>query len=203
MPRLRVRLVLLTTLLSAFATVSPAQFLSSPRSSVSLVPWKIHNPGDPPARADLVLEWLPASRDELRRSPLLTSRSLSTSASRCVAMEVIRPDDAPSIARLGGGRLPRALVLDAHGLEVARVESDEDGLSPASVEKMVRDTLASRDLETDRLMEIARNEVANGQTDAAIEAYRQVRDLRCSFPRKARDAERALHKLGVTGKERD
>src|SRR5690242_18128772 len=83
------------------------------------VPWKVLNPGDPPLRAQLVVYWLPASRDDMRHSELLTSRTLTLYSSQCVAMHVVRPDDFERIAKLGAnGRAPVVLLHDGEGREV-------------------------------------------------------------------------------------
>ena len=44
-------------------------------------------------QSQLVLYWLPGSRDEIRHSDLLVSRMLALYAMQCVGMQVIRPDD--------------------------------------------------------------------------------------------------------------
>src|SRR5882672_8944367 len=51
------------------------------------VPWKVRSPKDPPAKG-LVVYWFPASSEELKKSSLRMSRSLSLYASQCVSMEL-------------------------------------------------------------------------------------------------------------------
>src|SRR5436305_994337 len=53
---------------------------------VYYVPWKVRAPKDPPA-AGLILYWLPATNDEMKKSSMLESRMLSLYASQCVSME--------------------------------------------------------------------------------------------------------------------
>src|SRR5882672_2734138 len=55
--------------------------------TVYYVPWKVRAPKDP-APLGLVLYWFPASVEELQKSSLRASRSLSLYASQCVSMEV-------------------------------------------------------------------------------------------------------------------
>lgn len=183
----------------AMAAVVAAQ-IQSANAPATFVPWKVLNHGDAPAKNELILNWIPATRDEIRHSPLITSRSLALSASQCVAMQIIRPDDDETIAKLGAEELPAAVLVDGSGTVVARVKSDAGSLHTQEVEKMVRDALASRDLELDHILDNARTKADAGERDAAVDLYRRVCALRCLFPRKARDAERALSKLGVAVK---
>src|SRR3954451_11944515 len=53
------------------------------------VPWKVLNTGDAAAPGGLVLYWFPASANELQKSSLRNSRTLSLYASQCVTMGVM------------------------------------------------------------------------------------------------------------------
>src|SRR5690242_13157298 len=53
---------------------------------VYVVPWKVRKPNDAAAQG-LVLYWFPASTDEMKKSSLRESRTLSLYASQCVSME--------------------------------------------------------------------------------------------------------------------
>ena len=72
-------------------------------SNTVFVPWKILNSGDPLPSAELVLYWIPLSRDDFRHSELLTYRPLTTYSPQCVALSVVRADDEAAIARLQVG----------------------------------------------------------------------------------------------------
>jgi len=164
----------------------------------TFVPWKVLNPGDEPLHNDLVLYWVPSSRDEVRRSPLLTSRTLAVYSTQCVGMQLIRPDDDARLAKLEvNGALPTAILTTSDGTIVAHVASAEGLLRLSDVEKMVRDTLLTRDVETDRLLDEAKTKADAGEHDQAVALYRRVCAQRCLFPRKAKEALKALHKLGV------
>ena len=52
------------------------------------VPWRVLQPSDPPITSGLVLYWFPSSQEEVMRSSLRASRSLSLYASQCIAMEI-------------------------------------------------------------------------------------------------------------------
>ena len=165
----------------------------------TFVPWKVLNPGDEPLKSDLVLYWIPSSRDEMRRSPLLTSRPLAIYSTQCVGMQLIRPDDEDRIELLGAkDALPMAvLVSSSDGKVVARVGAP---FRASEVEKMVRDTLVAWDSDADQLLDDARSMVASGDREGAIVNYRRVCAQRCLFPRKAKDAQKALRRLGVEEK---
>jgi len=164
----------------------------------TFVPWKVLNPGDEPLHNDLVLYWVPSSRDEVRRSPLLTSRPLAIYSTQCVGMQLVRPDDDERLAKLEvNGALPAAILTTGEGTIVARVANAGGLLRLSDVEKMVRDTLVNRDVETDRLLDDAKGKAEAGERDEAVALYRRVWAQRCLFPRKAKDAMKALRKLGV------
>src|SRR2546425_10779510 len=69
-------------------------------SQLAFVPWKVLNPGAQPLSGPLLLCWIPRSGEDFKHSPLLTSRPLTMFASQWVAMQVIRCDDAHTIATL-------------------------------------------------------------------------------------------------------
>jgi hypothetical protein len=164
-------------------------------SHLSLVPWRVIEKGDD-VHAPLVLFWIPASRDEMRRSELLTSDELTLYSSQCVAMRVVRFDDAETIEKLGiEGTLPLAVLADADGNVVGRVDSVEGTLVAEDVEELVREELDRRVGEADALLDRAREKADEGATDDAIALYRSVWERRCVCPRQARDAQRALKKL--------
>ncbi len=164
---------------------------------ISFVPWKVLIPGDAPAKAPLTLFWIPASAEDFKRSDLLISRPLTNYAAQCVAMQVIRTDDAAMIARLGvAGVLPAAVLIAADGKEVAKVGGDRGALRLSAVERMMRGALRSREAMLDGQLDEARKRAVAGDRDAAITIYKSVCDQRCLFPRKAREAQRGLKRMG-------
>src|ERR1700674_3889240 len=68
------------------------------KPEVYYVPWKIRKATDPPAKG-LVLYWFPASKEEVNKSSLRTSRPLSLYATQCISME------------FADGRIPNAEKL--------------------------------------------------------------------------------------------
>jgi hypothetical protein len=172
------------------------QLLPAGESRVSLVPWKVLAPEDV-VDAPLVLFWVPASPDEVRRSPLLTSAELTLYSSRCVAMRVVRVDDRVRLSRLAvDDDVPVAILTTREGEIVGHVEGEGGRLPVREVEELVREELGRRAAEADALLDRARERAANRETDAALEIYRRVWESRCTCPRQGKDAGRALKKLG-------
>jgi hypothetical protein len=169
--------------------------LAAGEERVSLVPWRVL---DPHVEVDspLVLYWIPASGEELRRSEMLTSYDLTLFSSRCVAMRVVRFTDSIRLTRLGVGRdVPMAVLADGEGKVLGRVEA-EDGLLPVpEVEELVQEELDRREAAADALLDRARRYAADDDHDAARELYGSVWEARCLCPRQARDAKRAMRKL--------
>jgi len=179
----------------AFAMVVDA---AQPPERIWFVPWKVLNPGEAPPAAQLVVYWLPASRDDMRHSELLTSRTLTLFSSQCVAMYVVRPDDFERISKLSANqRAPVVLLLDGDGRELTHIESESGALRIASVERVVRDEVHAREDEAEKSLDDARAKAEAGEKNAAIGIYRRVYDERCLLPRQARTAQRALRKLGI------
>jgi len=162
---------------------------------VLFVPWKILEPGVTPRANMLTVYWIPSSPDELRKSDLVTSRTLALLAARCVNMQVIRADDQERIERLGAaGHLPVALILDGDR-EIARVGNNDGALRLTDVENMVRLAVDRRELACDAMLDAAKQKIAAGEKPAAIEMYQKVFDQRCAFPRQGREAQRALKRM--------
>lgn len=164
-------------------------------SYVSFVPWKLLQPSDEPAHEKLILYWIPATREELRRSELLTSRELMQASTQCVAMQVIRPDDDDRMHALDVDELPAAILVDEEGHELGRVEEDDGALNANDVESIVRDALDARLSAAEAMLDEAQSKLDGGDVAAAVALYERVWDERCACPRQANEAKRALKKL--------
>jgi hypothetical protein len=169
--------------------------LSADERHVSLVPWKVIEPGES-VEAPLVLYWVPASPDDVRRSPLLTSHELTLYSARCVAMRVVRVDDGTRLAKLEvDGELPVAVLADSTGRVIATVTGERGTLALAEVEELVREELETRMANADTLLDEARRRLDDGDPEAAQELYREVWDARCLCPRQGKVAQKALRRL--------
>ena len=167
-------------------------------SDAAFVPWKIHRAGEGLPSSPLILFWIPASSDDFRHSDLLTSRALASYAAQCVALEVVKSDDAAMLAKLAiDGRPPAAVLVDAWGVVVGRVAGVRGSLRASDVEKMMRDAMRTREESLNADLDDAPKKISAGDRDLAVAIYRRVWMQRCVFPRHGREAERAMKKLGV------
>ena len=164
---------------------------------ISFVPWKVLAPGDSPPDSPLILYWIPASPEDFRHSDLLISRPLTIFASQCVAMSVVRPDDTARITTLSAGALPAAILVESGGTPLGTVQADRGTLHVRDVERLVRDKLADRRAAIESQVDDARKKVRAGDIQSAINTYRAVWSQRCLDPRRAREAQRELKRLGV------
>lgn len=172
-----------------------AEALPEEDRHVALVPWKVVEKGES-VDAPLVLFWIPASREELRRSPLLTSDDLTLYASRCVAMRVVRADDEARLASLDvETRSAAAILTDGEGHVVAEVAADHGALSVHAVEEIVRAELEDRVAEAESNLDAARRLTEEGEELAARSLYESVWEQRCVCPRQGKAAQRALRRL--------
>jgi tetratricopeptide (TPR) repeat protein len=160
------------------------------------VPWKIRAPKDPPAKG-LVLYWFPASAEELKRSSLRMSRTLSLYASQCISMELADGQVPNALKLVGESKLPVAVIATPDGTPVTRVENKDGKLKVEAVEKVLETEVKTRESALDQQLKDAKAKAAAGEKDAAIQLFQTVLVEKCMFPRKAKDAAKELKKLGV------
>jgi hypothetical protein len=164
----------------------------------SLVPWHFLEKGGALVDAPLVLYWLPASAKETEHSPLLISPELVRDADRCLSFEIVPPEDRVTIEKFGEtGKLPAAVLADAKGIVLRRVEGAGGRLAAASVEKMVREELGSRGEAMYASVIEAKKRVVSGDKQGAIDLYRKLWDARGLFPAAGTEAQQSLKSLGV------
>jgi hypothetical protein len=163
-----------------------------------LVPWKFLQKSADLVNGPIVLYWLPASPEEIKRSPLLTSHVLLEATGRCVGLEIVVPDDGVTIEKLGAtGKLPAAVLVDSQG-SVIRTVNNLRGVLPASaVEQMLADELSARDDAVFRQLTEAKKRASTGEKEKSIDLYRKIWDDRCLYPLLGNEAQRALKELGV------
>jgi hypothetical protein len=187
--------------LHAFAQSGRERVRSGPGTGdpyESLVPWHFLEKGGAFLDAPLVLYWLPASSKETERSPLLSSPELVRDADRCLSFEIVLPEDGVTIEKFGAtGKLPAALLADAKGTVLRRVDGAAGRLAIASVEKMVRDEFDTRGEAMYARVVEAKKRAANGDKQGAIDLYRKLWDERCLAPVVGREAQESLKTLGV------
>jgi len=163
---------------------------------VYVVPWKLRKPADAPAQG-LVLYWFPASVDELKKSSLRESRTLSLYASQCVSMEWGDANTPHADKLMGDSKLPVAVLAQADGTPINRVENASGKLKVADVEKLVDTEMKTRKSSVSGQMKEAADKVKAGDKDGAIAIYKSVAEQKCLFKKEANDASKELKKLGV------
>ena len=167
---------------------------SSPQ--VYYVPWRVRGEKDPPAMG-LVLYWFPVSNDELKRSSLRESRVLSLYAAQCISME-LADYRTPAAQKLVGDSKPPVAVLAEHdGSVVGRAVGKDGMLKVEQVEKLVSSEVKKREDALDASLKDGGEKAKAGDRDGAVKLFRSVLEQRCMFPKKAKEAEKELKKLGV------
>ena len=160
------------------------------------VPWKVRSSKDAPAKG-LVLYWFPASTEELKKSSLRMSRTLSLYASQCISME-LADGQVPNAQKLvGESKLPVAVIATPDGNPVTKVENKDGKLKVEAVEKVLETEVKTRESALDDQLKDAKAKAAAGEKDAAIQIFQSVLVEKCMFPKKAKDAAKELKKLGV------
>jgi tetratricopeptide (TPR) repeat protein len=160
------------------------------------VPWKIHDAKTPPAKG-LVLYWFPASKDEIKKSSLRMSRTLSLYASQCVSMELADTNVPNADKLLGESKPPVAVIATPDGTPVTKVENKDGKLGVSAVEKVLDTEVKSREKALDDQLKDAKAKATAGEKDEAIKLFQAVLEQKCMFPGKAKAAAKELKKLGV------
>ncbi|HZT58119.1 MAG TPA: tetratricopeptide repeat protein [Pyrinomonadaceae bacterium] len=170
--------------------------IGSTPPQVYYVPWKVPAPDDP-RPLGLVLYWFPRTNDELKRSSLRESRTLSLYSAQCVAMELAdyREPDAKKL--VGDSAPPVAVLAGPDGSVIGKAENKDGILKVEQVEKLVSGEMTKREGALDASLKDGREKAKAGDKDGAVKSFRAVLDQKCLFPKKAKDAEKELKKLGV------
>jgi tetratricopeptide (TPR) repeat protein len=155
-------------------------------------------PGDPPAATGLLVYWFPSSQQELEKSSLLSSRPLSLYASQCVTLGIVDARTPLGQKFVAGDKLPVAVLAQPDGTLVGKAVNKDGYLRVDQVEKLVGSEMKKRQDALKEKLEDAKNKAKSGDNQTAIQEYREVLEQKCLFPGKAKDAAKALKKLGVT-----
>src|SRR6187200_2570170 len=101
------------------------------------VPWKVIETASAAAPGGLVLYWFPASANELQKSSLRNSRTLSLYATQCVAMGVVDANSPVGQKLLGDQKLPVAILAAADGAVIGKALGENGMLKVGQVEKLL------------------------------------------------------------------
>lgn len=168
-----------------------------PAPTVYNVPWRMWEARSTPHKG-LILYWFPASNDELKKSSLKASRILTLYSAQCVSMTVADARTPELKQIIGESAVPVAVLANADGTPINKVENTAGKLKVEQVEKLVDAEMKQRESSLDTQLKSAKEKVKAGDNDGAIALLKPVAEEKCLFPKKAKDAANQLKKLGVT-----
>jgi tetratricopeptide (TPR) repeat protein len=169
---------------------------SGPAPTVYKVPWKIWEARTVPNKG-LVLYWFPASNEEIKKSSLLASRVLTLYSAQCVSMTVADAKQPELQPIIGDSALPVAVLVNADGSPIKKVENTAGKLKVDVVEKVVEGEMKQRETALDTQLKSAKEKIKAGDNPGAIALLKPVAEEKCLFPKKAKEAAKELKKLGV------
>jgi tetratricopeptide (TPR) repeat protein len=167
-----------------------------PDPAVYMVPWKIWEAAKAPHNG-LILYWFPATNDELKKSSLRASRILTLYSSQCVAMTVADAKTPELQPIIGDSALPVAILANADGTPIKKIENTGGKLKVDQVEKVVDAEMKQRETALDTQLKDAKEKIKAGDKENAIALLKPVAEEKCLFPKKAKDAAKELKKLGI------
>jgi len=167
-----------------------------PDPAVYMVPWKIWEAAKAPHNG-LVLYWFPATNDEIKKSSLRASRILTLYSSQCVSMTVADAKTPELQPIIGDSALPVAILANADGTPIKKIENTGGKLKVDQVEKVVDAEMKQRETALDTKLKDAKEKIKAGDKNNAIALLKPVAEEKCLFPKKAKDAAKELKKLGV------
>jgi len=171
---------------------------TAPDELVYHVPWRLIKPEEPPVKAGIVLYWFPTGAEELSKSSLRTSRTLTLYASQCVTMGVVDARTPLGQKFVGEEKLPVAVLAQPDGTVLGKAENKNGFLKVEQVEKLVETEVKNREKALKEKMEAAKSKAKSGDSQTAIQEFRGVLEQKCLFPKLAKDATKELKKLGVS-----
>jgi tetratricopeptide (TPR) repeat protein len=161
------------------------------------VPWKLITPQEP-VKEGLAVYWFPTGKQEVERSSLRESRTLQLYSQQCVTMGIVDVQSPLGQKYVPDGKLPVAVLVQADGTVVTKLENQNGKLKVGDLEKLVESEMKKRESALKEKMEGAKAKAKSGDNQAAIAELKQVVEQKCMFPGKAKDAVKELKKLGVT-----
>ena len=168
---------------------------SGPAPTVYNVPWNIWAANKAPTKG-LILYWFPATDDEVKRSPMKTSRILTLYSAQCVSMEVGDYGLTELKNIIGDSKPPVAVLATPDGTPIKKVENVGGKLNVPLVEKAVEGEMKQREAVLDESIKSAKEKIKGGDNAGAIALLKPVAQEKCLFPKKAKSAASELKKLG-------
>ena len=142
------------------------------------VPWKVMKPSDPPVNDGLILYWFPTGQQELERSSLRNSRTLTMYSSQCVAMTVAEATAAVGQKLVGNSKLPVAVLAEPDLTVVGRAENVNGYLRVEAVEKLLEEEMKKRESAVKERLEEGKNKAKSGDKQAAMTPEQRLRSAK-------------------------
>ena len=154
---------------------------AGPAPTVYNVPWNIWAAGKVPTKG-LVLYWFPATNDEVKKSPLRTSRILSLLSAQCVSMQIADYRATEFQKLVGDSKPPVTVLATFDGTPIQKVENVGGKLKIDVVEKTVQGEMKQRESALDQSIKTAREKIKTGDNAGAVALLKPVAEEKCLFP---------------------
>ncbi|MFI5106978.1 MAG: tetratricopeptide repeat protein, partial [Terriglobales bacterium] len=133
-----------------------------------------------------------------KNSSLLESRTLQLYSQQCVTMGVVDARTSLGQRYVPDGKLPVAVLAQADGTVVGKLEANKEGkLKVGDLEKLLDSEMKKRENAVKEKFDDAKAKAKAGDSQTAIQELRAVYDQKCLFPKRGKDAQKELKKLGV------
>src|SRR5947209_13951980 len=149
------------------------------------VPWKLIKPEDPPLKDGLVVYGFASLFEETQKSSLRFSHMLSNYANQCVTMGVADSRSPVGQKFAGSEKLPLAVLATPDGTMIGKAQNNNGMLKVDQVEKLVESEMKKRKESVEQQLKAAKEKAKSGDSQNAIQAYREVVGQKCLFPDKA------------------
>ena len=145
------------------------------------VPWKLIKPEEP-VKEGLAVYWFPTGATEVQKSSLRESRTLQLYSQQCVTMGIVDVQSALGQKYVPDGKLPVALLVQADGTVVTKLENTNGKLKVGDLEKLVESEMKKRESAVKEKMEAAKAKAKAGDNQTAIAELKQVAEQKCMSP---------------------
>ena len=145
------------------------------------VPWKLITPQEP-VKEGLAVYWFPTGKQEVERSSLRESRTLQLYSQQCVTMGIVDVQSSLGQKYVPDGKLPVALLVQADGTVVTKLENTNGKLKVGDLEKLLESEMKKRESAVKEKMEAAKAKAKAGDNQTAIAELKQVAEQKCMSP---------------------
>src|SRR6185503_7864890 len=131
----------------------------------------------------LILYWFPASNEEVQKSSMRVSRILTLYSAQCVTMTVADAKQPELQPIIGDSALPVAVLTNADGSPIKKIESTAGKLKIDQVEKLVEAEIKQRETALDEQLKGGKEKAKAGDNAGAVAMLKPVAEEKCLFPK--------------------